>query len=47
MQRKLKKYTYVYFTNTDKDCNLLQGTPVLLLGRMPHYKGNRNCSNYN
>jgi hypothetical protein len=29
---------YIYFTNTDKDCDLLQDRPVLPTGKTPHDK---------
>jgi hypothetical protein len=38
MKRKLKKYTYVYIANTDKDCDLLHDRPVLFSGRKSHTK---------
>jgi hypothetical protein len=34
---------YVYTTNTDKNCGLLQHKPVFPSGRTPHDKQNRNC----
>jgi hypothetical protein len=45
-RKNVKKCTYVYTGNTDKDCDLLQDTPVLPSGRTPHDKQNRNCLEY-
>jgi hypothetical protein len=33
--------------DTDKGCRLLHDKPVLLTGRIPHDKHNRNCLDYN
>jgi hypothetical protein len=37
---------YIYITNADKDCDLLQDRPVLPSERTPHDKQNRNCPDY-
>jgi hypothetical protein len=38
-------YRYISL-DTDKDCDLVQGRPILSTGKMPHDKQNRNCPFY-
>jgi len=45
-RRRRRWWWYIYDTNKDKDCDLLQDRPVLPSGRTPHDKQNRNCLEY-